>query len=116
MEKKVEDLNTQLTEVSFRLKLSLANRLLIRCNWQLFALILEALGFLILFCESKIPEIKRNTHSAIRTKMGFSHVFIATKRNDLSLPSLLFRQSQQVQYFKNKKIVTILTQCLKLKK
>ena len=32
MEKKVEDLKTQLTEVSFRLKLSLANRLLIRCN------------------------------------------------------------------------------------
>ena len=29
---------------------------------------------------------------------------IATKRNDLSLPSLLFQQSQQVQYFKNKKI------------
>ena len=51
MEKKVEDLNTQLTEVSFRLKLSLANRLVIRYNWQLFALILEPLGFLILFCE-----------------------------------------------------------------
>ena len=32
MEKKVEDLKTQLTEVSFRLKLSLANRLLICCN------------------------------------------------------------------------------------
>ena len=47
MEKKVEDLNTQLTEVS----LSLANRLVIRYNWQLFALILEALGFLIIFCE-----------------------------------------------------------------
>lgn len=46
MEKKVEDLKTQLTEVSFRLKLSLANRLLICCNWQLFTLILEALGSL----------------------------------------------------------------------
>ena len=62
MEKKVEDLETQLTEVSFRLKLSLANRLLICCNWKLFALILESLGCLIFFCEYKIPEIKRNTH------------------------------------------------------
>ena len=35
--------------------------------------------------------------------MGFSHVFIATKRNDLSMRSLLFRQSQQVQHFKNRK-------------
>ena len=49
--------------------------------------------------------------------MGSSRVFIANKRNDLPLRSLLFRQSQQVQYFKNrKKIVMILTQCLKLKK
>ena len=51
MEKKVEDLKTQLTEVSFRLKLSFANRLLICCNLKLFVLILEALGCLIFFCE-----------------------------------------------------------------
>ena len=36
MEKKVEDLKTQLTEVSSRLELSLANRLLIRFNSRRF--------------------------------------------------------------------------------
>ena len=30
-------------------------------------------------------------------------MFIATKRNDLSLRSLLFQQNQQVQFFKNRK-------------
>ena len=36
MEKKVEDLKTQLTEVSSRLELSLADRLLIRFNPRSF--------------------------------------------------------------------------------
>ena len=38
-----------------------------------------------------------------KTKISSSHVFIATKRNGLSLRSLLFQQSQQVQCFKNRK-------------